>query len=144
MEFHRSRRYALDFDADGAIVTMTAGASLPAWWDAPGWEIQQGARLYLPIRVYDATSTAIDLSGYTARLKVKQTYDATTTLISLTSGSGITMAATEPQIIVDVAGTSTDDYDFTRGVFDLEIVSASSVVTSLIAGYAVLRREATT
>lgn len=137
------RRYTLDIDKDGLIIRMQPGANLPAWWDNPGWEIQQGARLYLPIRVYDSTESAIDLSAYTARAKIRTSYDATSTIASWTSGAGITMAASEPQIVIDIAGTTTDDYDFTRGVFDLEIIDGSSNVKSLLAGYVLLRREVT-
>lgn len=142
MEPNKARRYQLDFDRDGIVITLRPGANLPAWWDAPGWEIQQGSRIYLPIRVYDETSTAIDLSAYTARLKIRQSYAATSTLASYTSGSEITMAASEPQILIDVAGSVSATYTFTRAVFDLEIVTGTNV-RNILAGFVALRKEVT-
>lgn len=140
-----STRYRLDRDDVTGTLTVTTrkGLTLPAWWE--GLEIQQGSSLYLPINVIDGdTSEPWALATYTARLKVKSAYGATASIESLTHADGITLASTLPNVLVQRTGAQTAAYTFTGGVFDLELIDASSVVYTVLAGTVVLRKEATT
>lgn len=71
----------------------------------------------------------VDLSAYTARLQIRETIDATTTLVSLTSPSdGIVVDNTAKTITVSRSAIETAAYTFESGaVYDLEMVVASTV-----------------
>ena len=98
--------------------------------------IEQGATFTRAITYTDAAGAVPDLTGYTARMKIRPTKESATVLVSLTDGAGITLAATAPNITISISATDTAALDMTDGqiaVYDLEIVSGS-VVTRVIEG----------
>lgn len=108
------------------------------------WVLEQGRSVSLPISWFDSTQQVIDVSGYTAALKIKSTWGSTTTLVSLTSSSGITLAATDPNITVTIAAATTAAYTgWTRACYDLELVSSANTTTRLLEGFVTLRKEIT-
>ena len=81
--------------------------------------------------------TPVSLASFTARMMIRDTADATTTLESLTSAAGdIVLDDTNHTITVTISATDTATYDFTTGVYDLELVSGDvvPVVTRLLSG----------
>lgn len=92
----------------------------------------QGATFNLNFTVKLA-GTAIDLTGYTARMQVRESVDAASPLLSLTSGSGITLGGTAGTIGVTVSATSTAGVPGGQYVYDMELVSGS-VVTRILQG----------
>jgi hypothetical protein len=79
--------------------------------------------------------TALNWTGYTARMQVREAADATATLIDLnTSGSGITLGGTAGTILVNITSTQTAAVDAGSFVYDLELVSSGSQVTRLLQG----------
>jgi hypothetical protein len=97
--------------------------------------VSDGELLYLP---------PVDLTGYTARMKVKQPDIEGTVVVELTTeNGGITLNA-NGEILVTIAAAATELFDFEAGVYDLEIVSASGVVTRVVSGAVLLDREVTT
>jgi hypothetical protein len=107
-------------------------------------EINQGATFSLTATWKDSTGAAINLTGYTARLQVRENYASTTTIVSLTSSSGITLggAAGTVTIIITASATSALIAPW-AGVYDLELVDASGVVTRLLEGAATVSPEVT-
>ena len=86
----------------------------------------------------------VDLTGYTARLQVRETLAATTTLVSLTTeNGGITLGGTAGTIELLIAPADTDDLTATRAVYDLEVISAAGKVTAILEGSIVLGMEVT-
>lgn len=86
--------------------------------------------------------SAFDLTGYTARMQVRETYDATATLVSLTTGSGITLggtAGTIQWVISSTASAALPDGNF---VYDLELIN-NAEVTRLIQGKFTVTPEVT-
>ena len=90
--------------------------------------------------------TPVDLTGYTARMTIK---DRTGGEILLTLTSG----APDNRLVIDVAArtitltitaTDTAPLAFTKGVYDLEMASPSGVVAKLYYGSITVRREITT
>jgi len=85
----------------------------------------------------------VDLAGYTARMKVKTSYSATAALVSLTTeNGGITLSAFA-LVEVDITATDTAALSFTAAVYDLELMSATGVVTRLTYGPVTLSKEIT-
>ena len=104
--------------------------------------IEQGATFSLPISYKDSTGSVVDLSSsYTSRMMIKESVGGTT-IKSLTNGSGMTLAASGNNIVVDISATDTASMDFDNAVYDLEIVSGSTV-TRVLEGKVKLSREIT-
>jgi hypothetical protein len=106
--------------------------------------INQGATFELTITWKDSAGTAIDLTGYTARMQVRETYSSTTPIVSLTNGAGITLGGAAGTIAIVISATTTAALAAPfSGVYDLEIVSAGGVVTRLVQGTATVSAEVT-
>lgn len=95
---------------------------------------------------YLQSYTAVDLAGYTARMTIKDRIGGTS-LTVLTSG------APDNRIVIDAAGktttltitaTDTASFAWTKGIYDLELVSPTGIVTKLYRGGIFVRKEATT
>ena len=90
---------------------------------------------------YDKTFTvtqngsAINWTGYTARMQVRDSSDATATLLSLTTGgSGITLGGTAGTIAVVITSTQSAAIASGAYAYDLELVSSGNQVTRLLQG----------
>ena len=105
--------------------------------------IEQGATFDFSIIWKDDNDTPIDLTGYSARMQIRQTYD-TDPIISLTSasGGGIALGGEAGTIDITVPATTTDDIEISRGRYDLELELAG-VVTRLIQGRVQISKEVT-
>tara|TARA_R100000388_G_scaffold67712_1_gene48945 strand:- start:334 stop:702 length:369 start_codon:yes stop_codon:yes gene_type:complete len=98
--------------------------------------IQQGATFSLSVNYKSSSGSTVDLSsGYTARMQGRTTHDASSTVFSLTNGSGITLGSSDPNIVITIAATATDDYTApSTGVYDLELVDSASNVYRILEG----------
>jgi hypothetical protein len=86
---------------------------------------------------WQAGGTVVNLTGYTARMQVRDSYDAGTAIVSLTSGTGITLGGTAGTIALVLSATATallDGTPNTQFVYDLELVSGAGYVTRLVEG----------
>ena len=107
-------------------------------------EIKQGATLSLTATWKDSAGTAVNLTGYTARMQVRSTYDSSTTILSLTSSSGITLGGVAGTIAITASATVTAALTAPwSGVWDLELVSGGGEVTRLLEGAASVSPEVT-
>jgi len=105
-------------------------------------EIKQGATLSLTATWKDSTGTAVNLTGYTARLQVRATYDSSSTILSLTSAAGITLGGAAGTIAITASATTTAALTAPfSGVYDLELVSGGGEVTRLLEGTATVSPE---
>ena len=89
--------------------------------------------------------TPVNLSGYTARMQVRDTYDGGSAVVSLTSGTGITLGGTAGTILVALTATQTAAIDATPSgqyVYDLELVNGATV-TRLVEGTFIVSPEVT-
>ena len=86
---------------------------------------------------WTAAGSAVDLSGYSARMQVRESYDSSVALVSLTDGTGIALGGTAGTIGLLISATDTallDGTPNTQFIYDLELESASGVVTRLVEG----------
>lgn len=94
-----------------------------------------------------ATPTAVDITGYTARMQIRQTLTSTGFLVELTTeNGGITL--TDPtngvfQLLITAVATAA--LDFTTAVYDLELIDTGDTgeVTALLEGVMTLSKEVT-
>ena len=106
--------------------------------------INQGATFELTVTWKDSAGTAINLTGYSARMQVRETYSSSTSIVSLTSGAGITLGGAAGTIAIVISATTTAALTAPfSGVYDLELVSAGGVVTRLLQGAATVTPEVT-
>lgn len=84
-----------------------------------------------------------DLSGYGARMKIKQFKGSTDTEIELTTSNGrISIDGVNGLITLNIAASDTSSLDFDKGVYDLELYTGS-VVERLLEGRVTLSKEVT-
>jgi hypothetical protein len=106
--------------------------------------IEQGANWQLTATWKDSAGAAVNLTGYTARLKVKDKYGGTQ-LLSITSSDSITLGGAAGTITINVAAATTAALAApASGVYDLELVSGAGVVTRLLEGTVKIAPEVTT
>lgn len=75
-----------------------------------------------------------DLTGYSARMQARADIAETTTLLDLSTGSGITIDGTAGRIVLELTDEQTTVLDWTEGVYDLEIIAPNGDVTRLLKG----------
>jgi hypothetical protein len=105
--------------------------------------IEAGATFTKVFRWRNAEGDPIDLTGYTARMQIRETYASPTPLVSLTTGSGITLEAADGVVNVEITADQTAALAARRGVYDLELEDASGFVTRLVEGKVTIRPEVT-
>jgi len=107
--------------------------------------IEQGSTFTLSINYKDSSGSTIDLSsGYTARMQCRLGHASSSTLFSYTSSSEITLSASNPNVLITVPASTTDDYDAPiMGVYDLELETTAGVVTKILKGRLRIEAEVT-
>lgn len=112
---------------------------------APGtydFTIYQGATFSRVLTWKDENDTAINLTGYTARMQIRQRITGDT-LIALTTENGrIALGGSAGTVTLTISASDTAAIT-TDGVYDLELVSGSEVVTRLLQGTVTLSKEVT-
>ena len=108
-------------------------------------EIEQGSVFDETVIYYDVDGSIFNLTGYTAALQVRKYKDSSSTLISLTSGSGLTITGAAGQIDILINATDTAALDFIGAYYDLEITPASGAADTirLMQGSVKLDKEVT-
>lgn len=94
-------------------------------------------------------NTPMDLAGYTARMKIKDKVGGTVLASTEAGDSPLNVLAiaidnTAKTITLTISATATEGFAWTKGVYELEMVSGPGFVTSLIAGKVVVLKEVTT
>lgn len=92
--------------------------------------------------VWKSGGSPVDLTGYSARLQARATYNTSSTVLSLTSGNGITLGGTAGTITLAASATTTAAIPAAQYVYDLELVNGSTV-TRLVQGYLNVSAEVT-
>jgi hypothetical protein len=105
--------------------------------------IEQGAT-FSQVITYKEAGVAVNLTGYTARMQVRATLESASTLVELTTAnSRIALGGTAGTISLTISATDTAALTSGRGVYDLELVSGSGIVTRLLQGVATISRNVT-
>jgi hypothetical protein len=78
--------------------------------------------------------SALNLSGYTAAMQVREAADSTAFLLSLSNGSGITLGGTAGTIAVAITAAQSSAVNAGSYAYDLELTSSGGQVTRLLQG----------
>jgi len=107
--------------------------------------IEQGATFTRTLTWKDENEDAVNLTGYSARLQMRESVEAVDTFIDITSGNSpddIALGGAAGTIIIAISATTTAALT-QGGVYDLELVSGAGVVTRLLQGNVTLSKEVT-
>jgi hypothetical protein len=112
---------------------------------APGYldlDCYQGANFDY-VLTWTVAGSAVNLTGYSSRMQVRQYADSTATVLSLVNGTGITLGGTAGTIALAAVATATSAVEAGQYVYDLELVSGAGYVTRLVEGNFVVYAEVT-
>lgn len=106
--------------------------------------IEQGTSLVKPFIWKDPSGTVRNLTGFTARMHIRENYDDADPLLALTTTDGsIVITPTEGRITLYFTPEMTSGEEWKKGKYDLELVNANGAVTRLVRGKIRLSWEAT-
>ena len=106
--------------------------------------IYQGATFSRVLTWKDENNVAINVTGYTARMQLRESQDAAAAFITLTTeNGGIALGGAAGTITLSISAANTAAITETSGVYDLELVSAGGIVTRLLAGEVLISKEVT-
>lgn len=86
----------------------------------------------------------INLTGFTAKMQIREKLDSTTVIEELTTENGkliVTPLTSQIQILIPAANTEL--YTFATAVYSLELISSGNIVTPLCNGTITLVKEVT-
>ena len=118
------------------------------------FSIEQGATTSFQVVYKDANGTPVNLSGYHARMQIRETIGSSTIICRLSSsldadgtglnlsGSAGTLPLTSGSIGVYISAASSSAFSFDTAVYDLELVTGATV-TRLLQGTIKLDKEVT-
>lgn len=90
----------------------------------------QGATFDRTLTITNGTA-AMNLTGYTAAMQVREAAGAATALISLSNGSGLTLGGTAGTIGITIAATATAGVASGSYSYDLELNSGGTIIRLL-------------
>jgi hypothetical protein len=106
-------------------------------------EIDQGADWFFNVTYEQPAGTPVNITSYTAALQLRSLPESTTAVLSLATGSGITI--TGPAGLVAIRATAAQTGAIIAGdyYYDLEITSPQGIVTRLVQGQALVNPQVT-
>ena len=93
---------------------------------------------------YSINDVDVNLTGYSARMQVREKHTSTGAVLNLTdSNGGIVLGGVSGTINIIVTAGQSSELTAKEYVYDLELVSSGSVVTRLIEGKFIVTPEVT-
>lgn len=106
-------------------------------------EIDQGADWFFNVTYEQPAGTPVNITSYTAALQVRSLPESTTAVLSLTTGSGITITGASGLVAVHATAAQTGAIIAGDYYYDLEITSPQGIVTRLVQGQALVNPQVT-
>ncbi len=117
----------------------------PQLWAEPGlWSpnCRQGETFTRVITWKDSTGALVNLTGYTAKLQLRDTVSATV-VDEFTDTTGLALGGAAGTITWTMTATETAALPVGSLVYDLRLTSGASVVTYLLAGFVHVQKRVT-
>jgi hypothetical protein len=94
--------------------------------------IKQGATFSKKIILYQTDGSTFDLTGYTARMDIREKISSSSSMISLTTENGRISITSPTEGIFYLLLTATETASLTtNGFYDIELISGSTVLCPL-------------
>lgn len=104
----------------------------------------QGTDLTLPFLLKDSAGTPLDLTGFQARMQLRQTYYDAEAIDTLTTDNGrIAIEAGEGRVSCSFPNSVTERYPAQKLLYDLELVEPSGTVRRIVHGTVSVTPEVT-
>lgn len=103
----------------------------------------QGATYGRLITLYDSAGNPLNLTGYTAKMQIRETYDSPTAILELSTSNGKIVLGGALGTVTLTAAAADMNFTAEQYVYDLEITSGAGVITRVIMGTFDLRAEVT-
>lgn len=107
------------------------------------FSVFQGDDKSFSVAYQNPDGSPIDLTGYTARMQARASYDSDAAVLDLSVGDGLTITPLAGKISVALANAVTADIPAGVYVYDLEITSGAGVRKKLIFGKMTVLAEVT-
>jgi hypothetical protein len=105
--------------------------------------VYRGATFSEQVEWKDESGTPVNLTGFTARMHMRETLEVADPFLTLTTeNGGITLGGLAGTIQLLASATQTTAISATSGVYDLELVSGANV-TRLLEGLVIISPEVT-
>jgi hypothetical protein len=106
--------------------------------------IEQGATFSLGFAWKSDDGIAVDLTGYTARMQVRQSVGSPDVLLDATTENGLLSIDEETgRVNISLPASVTTAMTWRRGRYDIEVEAPDGTVTRLVEGSAIVSREVT-
>lgn len=106
--------------------------------------IEQGAVFRRVLTWKDDDGNAINLTGYSAVMQIRETKESETVIHELTSeDGGITITPATGKLALFISAADTEDFDFGSAYYDLELDPGDGEKIRLIEGIVSLSKEVT-
>lgn len=109
------------------------------------WYIEKGAtfrKAYIYAQGDEENNTPIDLTGYTARAKIRPSYAKAAIVELTTENGGITLGGAAGTVDVVIEAPVTTDLPGLAALYDLELVNGTEVIR-MVEGEVELSKEVT-
>ena len=105
-------------------------------------KINQGATLRIPFS-WKSNGTAINLTGFTARMQIRKNVSSSAVIHELTTENGGIILGNNGTFLIYIPSSITEKFNFTTAVYDLEFVTLQGDVIRLLEGVVQLSLEVT-
>jgi hypothetical protein len=100
------------------------------------YTITQGDSFILPISYTDSNNNPIDLTGYTAKIEVRDKPGGKIVCAVGTIGNGITISTpTNGEILINLTPTMTKNFVLPRSAYQVQITSSDQTATTILSGW---------
>jgi hypothetical protein len=108
------------------------------------FEVDQNATFTFILEYKDSNGNAVDLTGASAKMQVRDTKGGTKLAFTLTSPlGGIVIDAPNGKLTVRMTPTQTNKLFYPKSSYDIMITDSNGVKTKLIEGFLTLSRSVT-
>ena len=108
------------------------------------WEVDQNATFSFIVDYKDPDGDAIDLTGASAKMQVRDTKGGSKLAFTLTSPSGgITIDPTNGQLTISITPTQTNKLFFPKSSYDIMLTDSNSNKVKILEGFMTLSRSVT-
>lgn len=108
------------------------------------FEVDQNATFSFVVEYKDENDNAIDLSGASAKMQVRDTKGGTKLAVTLTSPSGgITIDGPNGKLTVKMTPTQTSKIFYPKSSYDVMVVDSNGNKIKLLEGFMTLNRSVT-
>ena len=105
--------------------------------------VEKGTDWNQTLTLRDSEHQLMNLTGYDARMQIRSSQSASSTILELTVGSGLTLGGSTGTITINVGDSVTSAIDEDSGVYDLELIDTDGKVIRLLEGEVEFKDEVT-